>query len=169
MRIPPYTDIMIRVQRREWLGLALLVLGFAVLALQAFAANNDAGTTSVAVATCLYHDAKALLEGNLGTIFGLIMVFSGLWSIVTGGGWIGAILTIIFGAMVPSIPGLVEGFLEGLGGLLREANMGGRAFVVPTPKAEMCAPQTVGEIRRDGAYESGTSHSSKIVTTREAP
>lgn len=127
--------------RHLWLALALLVVGFVFIGLDlAWAlegnpnSGNPSGTSDGATAKMLaerlYCDARGLLTGNIGLILGLVMVFFGLWSLVTGGGWIGAIVSIIIGAMIPSIPGLVEGFMEGLGKLLQESGAGSQPFKV---------------------------------------
>ncbi|MCA3243811.1 MAG: hypothetical protein INF43_00710 [Alphaproteobacteria bacterium] len=135
--------------RRELFGVCLLVAGLLVLGADLWAQTNPTGTsngqTSQMLALGLYCDGRALLTGNLGLILGLLLVFSGLWSLVTGGGWFGAIVSILIGATIPSIPGLVEGFMVGLGDLLREAKMTTRPFTPP-----MCSGQNVNASNRSG-------------------
>jgi hypothetical protein len=124
--------------RRELLGLCLLVMGLFLVGHEVWAQaptgtpGTSSGQTSQLLANQLYCDARGLITGNLGLILGLLLVFSGLWGLVTGGGWFGAILSIIIGAAVPSIPGLVEGFLMGMGNLLIQAQMTQRNFTPPT-------------------------------------
>jgi len=110
--------------------MCLILLGVLLCTAPLWAEATD-GALSQKLAQGLYCDGRNLLTGNLGLILGLILVFSGLWSIVMGGGWISAIITIILGAAIPSIPGLVEGFLEGLGALLAEVNLTNKAFRAP--------------------------------------
>lgn len=119
--------------RREIFGVCLLMAGLLLIGVDLWAQTNQAsnGQTSQMLALGLYCDGRALLTGNLGLILGLLLVFSGLWSLVTGGGWFGAIVSILIGATIPSIPGLVEGFLMGLGNLLREAQLTTRPFTPP--------------------------------------
>ncbi len=133
---------------RELFGICLLLLGFLVVGHEVLANTSppatSTGETSRLLAQGLYCDTRALIAGNLGLILGLLLVFSGLWSLVMGGGWFGAILSIIIGAAVPSIPGLVEGFLMGLGNLLNQSGMSTRSFnppVCPAPQVVMSPEQ----------------------------
>jgi hypothetical protein len=124
---------------------ALPLLGWAQAATPADGANSGAaaGQISQALALGLYCDARTLLTGNLGIILGMILVFSGLWSLVKGGSLAGALLTILIGGAVPSIPGLVEGGLQGLGELVRASNMSTRSYTPPS-----CGGNTTGIIQR---------------------
>lgn len=136
---------MMRLNRRELLSLCLLMIGMFLVGHEVWAQGATAapgtssGQTSQLLANQLYCDARGLITGNLGLILGLLLVFSGLWNLVTGGGWFGAILSIIIGAAVPSIPGMVEGFLIGLGDLLMEAQLTTRLFTPPTCPAPTIA------------------------------
>ncbi len=123
--------------RRELTGLFLMVLGFAVLAVAGFAQATNSptpindGSLSVYLTNQIYCDARGLLTGNIGLMIGLLLVVVGLWSLVTGGGWFGAVITIVAGAAVPSLPALVEGFFIGLSTLLSDAQMSARPFIPP--------------------------------------
>ena len=118
--------------RDAWLPLLFIAAGLCLIGADVWAATTSDGATAKALSIGLYCDARNLITGNVGLILGLILVFMGIWSLVTGGGWAGAIITIIIGATVPSIPGLVEGFMLGLGTLLEESgamsDKGGNKF-----------------------------------------
>ena len=148
--------------RRELLGVSLLLVGGLLVGADLWAqatSNVSNGQISQQLALGLYCDARGLISGNLGLILGLLMVFGGLWSLVSGGGWFSAILSILIGAAVPSIPGLVEGFMVGLGDLLREAKLTApnRVFTVPTCGAARSFRQT--EIDSMGAFDQYQSDS----------
>jgi hypothetical protein len=137
-----------KLSRREIVGICLLLVGILLIGHEVWAntggvgqAATSDGNTSRLLAQGLYCDTRALITGNLGLILGLLLVFSGLWSLVTGGGWFGAILSILIGAAVPSIPGLVEGFLIGMGDLLKEAGMTTRTFTPPSCPVSAAALQ----------------------------
>lgn len=86
----------------------------------------------------LYCETKGLLQGPFGTILGLILVAVGIWSLIQGGGVGTAIITIISGALITALPGLVESFLGGLGSLVRESGISSSA-TLRLPSASECA------------------------------
>jgi hypothetical protein len=111
-------------------AIASLVLGALMLGLAAsgWAENgNEYGTsdgaTSAYLAGQLYCQTKDLVSGNIGILVGLTLVFIGIWNLITGKGWFGAVLAIIMGAIIPSLPGLVEGFLIGYNNLMVESGL----------------------------------------------
>jgi hypothetical protein len=122
-----------KLRMRELVAVALVALGFYMLigpANLAYAAEtilegsgSSDGITGKQLATGLYCDGRALLTGPFGLMLGLLMVFMGLWKLINGAGWFAAITSIIIGAAIPSIPGLVEGFMQGYGTLLKESGM----------------------------------------------
>ncbi len=125
----PYTYIMM-LMRRFGFGLLPLAFGIIMLGLVAtgFADNgNEYGTSDGATANALscnlYQQTKSLMEGQIGVLVGLILVFIGLWNLISGKGWFSAILAIVVGAAIPSVPGLVESFVEGYRTLMIESQM----------------------------------------------
>jgi len=62
----------------------------------------------------------------------------GIWSLIQGGGVGTAIITIISGALITALPGLVESFLGGLGSLVRESGISSSA-TLRLPSASECA------------------------------
>ena len=124
----PYTYNM-KLNHRFCFSILPLVAGVLVLGLAAsgYAQSNPLGTSDGEIADALscnlYNQGKALIEGQIGVLIGLILVFIGLWNLISGKGWFSAILAIVVGAAIPSIPGLVESFVEGYRTLMIESQM----------------------------------------------
>lgn len=109
---------------------ALVVVGVFGLIATGYAqidSNNPLGTSDGATADALscqlYQQTKALMEGQIGVLVGLILVFIGLWNLISGKGWFSAILAIVVGAAIPSVPGLVESFIGGYRELMIESGV----------------------------------------------
>ncbi len=130
----PYTYIMMLMRcfgfGRFGFGVVPLALGVALLGLVVTGyadSTNPTGTSDGATANALscnlYQQTKSLMEGQIGVLVGLILVFIGLWNLISGKGWFSAILAIVVGAAIPSVPGLVESFVEGYRTLMIESQM----------------------------------------------
>ena len=62
------------------------------------------------------------------------MVAVGIWGLIQGGGVGTAIITIISGALITALPGLVESFLDGLAALVEDAGISaGKPTDMPRP------------------------------------
>lgn len=126
----PYTYNM-KLNRRFVLGHLPLAVGILMLGLVATGYAQDSvnplgtsdGEIADALSCNLYQQGKALVEGQIGVLIGLILVFIGLWNLISGKGWFSAILAIVVGAAIPSIPGLVESFVEGYRTLMIDSQM----------------------------------------------
>lgn len=90
-----------------------------------FQTSHTSGKVGIQLSQQLYCDGKSLLQGDVGLIFGLLMVFFGIWALVRGSKMAPALITIIFGALVTALPSLVESSLGGIGQLLSDSNMTG--------------------------------------------
>ena len=117
---------------RTWLLVLGVLLGGSLGPVQGWAQGQrvpiqeSPGQVATNLSKQLYCETKGLLQGPFGTILGLIMVAVGIWSLIQGGGVGTAIITIISGALITALPGLVESFLGGLGSLMRESGISSR-------------------------------------------
>ncbi len=71
----------------------------------------------------LYCDIRGLITGNVGVLIGLLLVFGGIWSIVQGKSIFSAVVAIILGGLVTSMPPLVESFIQGTNALLLQTGI----------------------------------------------
>lgn len=109
--------------------LSLFVVGMVMLVSWGFAQNSD-GTVSTQLAINLYCGTAALFEGDLGLLIGLILVFTGLWSLVQGGKIVAALPVLIFGALITALPSLIISSLQGLGQLLSDTGISSGTFEI---------------------------------------
>jgi hypothetical protein len=128
---------------RTWLLVLGVLLGGSLWPVQGWAQAPtppavSQGEIAKKLSIKLYCETKGLLQGPFGTILGLIMVAVGIWGLIQGGGAGTAILTIISGALITALPGLVESFLGGLGSLVRESGISNSA-TLRLPSAGECA------------------------------
>lgn len=75
---------------------------------------NEAVDYSKAV----YCGARSVLASNLGLMLGLLLAATGLYSMITKGVSAHALATIIAGALLTSLPGLIESLFGGVVGVL---------------------------------------------------
>lgn len=103
--------------------LPVLVLVLVFVAHNVLAADEDNSKAALTLAQGLLCDTKHLLEGYVGLLLGLILIFVGIWSLASGGSAQGALLTIFFGALITSLPSLIISTMQGFGQLMEETNM----------------------------------------------
>lgn len=85
--------------------------------------NTTDGRLGKVLSQNLYCGTKGLVEGNLGLVIGLLIMFGALWSLMKGGKVMPAIVSILFGAMVTALPSLIESSMDGLSTLMQETGM----------------------------------------------
>lgn len=102
-----------------------LFVGVMVVMAQVGVATDEAnnGEVSKYLANKLFCDTVDLLEGDIGLLIGLILVFLGLWSMIQGAKIAAALPLLITGAFITAIPSLILSTLGGLGTLLAESGM----------------------------------------------
>lgn len=89
----------------------------------------------------LFCDTKGVLEGDVGLLLGLILVFIALWSMIQGAKLVAVFPLLIIGSLMTALPSLIMTGFESLGVLLAETKIstntkeeGGKTtsgFVVP--------------------------------------
>lgn len=87
------------------------------------ASDGSSGQIGTALAKNLYCNTETLLQGNIGLMIGLILVFMGIWAMVQGAKMMAAIPMIIMGALITALPSIVEASLEGLSNLLKASGI----------------------------------------------
>ncbi len=110
--------------------ISIVLVIFGLFANRVFA-ETSTGATGKALAEGMYCDTKWLLEGNIGLIIGLILVFMGIWSLVQGAKIIAALPVIVIGSLVTALPSIIESSFEGLGALLSETGISTQTFNPP--------------------------------------
>ncbi|RYG61067.1 MAG: hypothetical protein EON60_04870 [Alphaproteobacteria bacterium] len=86
------------------------------------------------LATQLYCNSKSMVEGSLGLVIGVLIMFSALWSLIRGGKVMPAVVSILFGASITALPSIIESAFTSLGTLMTDSGMAGVAatFTPPT-------------------------------------
>lgn len=108
--------------------LAMLALPVTTMA----AASVDPSTTqAIEYSKQVYCGARDVLASNLGLMLGFILAATGLYSMVTKGVSAGALATIIAGALLTSLPGIIENFLSGTQKILGSLTTT-KTFIVPS-------------------------------------
>jgi uncharacterized membrane protein len=102
------------------LGVALWTLVVVLPVLAEDAADSNAAQL---LTQNLYCDGRALLEGPLGLLVGLIFVCMGVWQWIEGGKMKTIAIYIVMGGIITAIPTLINAFLEGYSSMLREAGV----------------------------------------------
>jgi hypothetical protein len=100
----------------------MVALGVA-LAVGAWAATGGDDQQASILTIQLYCDVRRLITGNVGVLIGLLLVFGGIWGIVQGKGIYSAVIAIIMGGLVTSLPSLVESFIQGTNKLLMQTGI----------------------------------------------
>ncbi len=111
--------------------LALVVGAMVFMAQVGLAQATSNGEVSKYLANDLFCDTVDLLEGDIGLLIGLILVFLGLWSMIQGAKILSALPLLITGAFITAIPSLILSTLGGLGELLNETGMSKSTFSPP--------------------------------------
>lgn len=81
------------------------------------------GQVALTLAQGLMCDTKALLEGYVGLLLGLVLIFVGVWSLVGGGSPKVGLVTIFFGALITALPSLILSTMEGFGALMEQSGL----------------------------------------------
>lgn len=115
------------------------------------ASNGSSGAAGTLLAQGLYCDTKGLLEGNIGLLLGLILVFIGIWALVQGAKMIAVLPVILIGSLVTALPSVIESSFEGLGSLLSETNISTKTFSPPdcTPSGMTGTDNHPGKVEDD--------------------
>ncbi len=107
-----------------WVRLALIIgvmMGMAGVGLAAEGTSD--GATSKALAQALLCQTAKLLEGNVGILIGLILIFTGLWSLIKGASFMAAAPVLVIGAVITALPTLLLSMASGLGNLLVDSGI----------------------------------------------
>ena len=119
MRFSPYIKLMKTDSFSVWVRRAfLLAAALAIPAVTWAGAGQTSGNVSTELAKNLLCNTAALLQGDIGLLIGLILVFMGLWSLIQGNKIISALPLLIIGALITALPTLVMSAAMGLGDLL---------------------------------------------------
>lgn len=86
---------------------------------------------STKLSSGIYCSLKHLLEGNIGLLAGLVLVFLGIWGLINGGSLTPALIIIVIGGLITALPTLVESGFSGLGDLLYQTNISGKTYDPP--------------------------------------
>jgi hypothetical protein len=103
----------------RWLPLVAMMI---LVAGTAWSQDGD-GAISEKLSQRLYCDTKDLIEGNIGIMIGLIMVFMGIWAMVKGAKIMAAVPLIFIGAILTALPSIAEVSIGGVNNLLIEAGI----------------------------------------------
>ncbi|TKW61898.1 MAG: hypothetical protein DI628_04565 [Blastochloris viridis] len=146
---------------------ALIFGAFLAFTQHGFAADaTNNGELSRYLANKLYCDTVDILEGQVGLLIGLLIVFGGLWSMVRGAKPTAALPVMFIGAMVTAVPSLILSSLEGLGTLLNESNVTKKTFTAPSCPANTPGQQAIDDAMRDS---SGKYYPTRGSTTYKPP
>jgi len=107
-----------------WVRMALFIgvmVGMAGVGLAAEGASD--GATSKALSQALLCQTAKLLQGNVGILIGLILIFTGLWSLIKGASFMAAAPVLVIGAIITALPTLLLSMASGLGNLLVESGI----------------------------------------------
>jgi len=142
-----------------WVRLALFT-GVMVGMVGVGVADATSGEVSTQLANQLFCDTRALLEGNIGILIGLILVFVALWSMINGAKFLAAAPLLVMGALITALPSLIMATLEGLGALLQQSGITQSQFKPPS-----CPPLTTTQQNIDDAMpnSSGVYYPSRGV------
>lgn len=111
----------------------MLLATLLALPMTAMAASVMDPSTTVAIEYSkeVYCGARDILASNLGLMLGFILAATGLYSMITKGVSAGALATIIAGALLTSLPGIIENFLSGTQKILGSLTTT-KTFIVPS-------------------------------------
>ena len=141
--------------------LSFYVMGMVMLTSWGFAQNSN-GAVSTQLAINLYCGTATLFEGDIGLLIGLILVFTGLWSLVQGGKIAAALPVLIFGALITALPSLIISSLQGLGQLLSDTGISRGALQIETCSSTGLTP-TQTSINNSMRNNSGAYYPSRGV------
>jgi len=127
---------------RDFLQRILLSITFLLLTAGNAIAENEAGKEGAELAQNLYCNTADLLEGNIGLLLGLILVFMGIWALIQGAKMIAVVPMIIVGSLVTALPSVIESSFKGLGTLLKDAEISTVEYKPPTCPAPPPTPAT---------------------------
>ena len=119
------------------LGLAAVAAFLVCLPVWAAAAsdpNASDGSVSIQLSSKMYCDVRDLVQGDIGLLLGLVLVFMGIWSMVQGAKIVAVLPIIIIGSLVTALPSLIEETFKGLGGLLSGVGISQATYKAPTPE-----------------------------------
>ncbi len=133
--------------------LALFAGALGFMAQTGFAAEGSASTNngevSIFLANQLFCSTVDLLEGDIGLLIGLILIFVGLWSMVQGAKFVAAFPIMIMGALITAIPSLLLSSLKGLSGLLNDSHISKHDFTPPSCPALTPSQKAIDNAMRD--------------------
>lgn len=102
-----------------------------------WAASTSDGAISEMLSAEMYCSIGRMLEGNLGLILGLVLVFIALWSMINGAKIVVALPFIILGALITALPSLVESTFDGLSSMLQRSEISIANFAPPQCSSNM--------------------------------
>lgn len=97
----------------------------------------------------LYCGVKSTVEGELGLVIGILIMFSAIWSLVRGGKSGPAIVTILFGASITALPTIIESGFTGLGNLMTSSGMSNAAVAFTPPACPKAGASMKTEISKE--------------------
>lgn len=139
-------------------GLALLLL---LLASAPVWAQSD-GKVSEELSKHLYCDIVEIVEGDVGILIGLILVFMALWAMIKGAKPLAVLPLVIVGTLVTGLPTLIESTMTGLSVLLEETGISTvpsgktHTFEPPNCSALTALPTTKTEVQPNTFYPGKT-------------
>lgn len=117
--------------------------------------NSDTGTDGAIgeqLSRDLYCNGKSLVEGNIGLLLGLLLVFGGIWSLIKGGKIVPVLITVFSGAVLTALPSLIESGFLGLSNLLAESDITPNNVIYAAPD---CSAAGNAAVQRDQNYDAG--------------
>ncbi|RYG60865.1 MAG: hypothetical protein EON60_05595 [Alphaproteobacteria bacterium] len=129
----------------------------------AFAADPPPtdGQLGLLLASQLYCNTKEMVEGSVGLVIGVLIMFSALWSMIRGGKVVPAVVSILFGASITALPTIIESGFQGLGQLMGDAGMTATSTFIPPNECGGLKEKirqeykTIEENRRNGDCDGG--------------